>query len=513
MKPLFAFSGGLNDPGRVFNAGLDFVDERAVTRPYLVEALPELNTDSWRVFADGRMETTYRLRPNLTWHDRTPLSAEDFVFALQVYQHPQMGSAASVPIAQMEEASAPDAQTLVIRWRQAYPEADSIQRGFQALPRHILEGPFRDLDPAAFAALPFWTSAYVGLGPYRLENWEPGSFFEGRAFDRHALGKPNIDRIKLTIIPDPLTALAGILSGDVHYTADFLFSQTEGQTLEQQWAQDKGGAVLYAPTEFRSTNIQVRPDVADPPELGDVRMRRAVAHAIDLKTAVEILTGGHGLQTPTITSPQVDFYAEIDRVITRYVYDPRRTEQLMEEIGFTKGAGGLFARRDGQPLKLSVWSSAGTKNEQEAVTHADSLRRAGLDASPAVITAAQLGDPRLRALLPGLVQRGGGPNLSGLTTTGLARAENRWAGDNRYGWSNAEYDRLFEGWSRTLDHAERNKLTAQMERVITEDLPIIPNYFGVNVNAAVGALEGPVVRKTPGSGGPMLFVYNWRWRS
>src|SRR5207253_1171102 len=109
-------------------------------------------------------------------------------------------------------------------------------------------------------------------------------------------------------------------------------------------------------------------------------------------------------------------------------------------------------------------------------------------------------------------QRGGGPNLSGLTSGSIARAENRWTGDNRYGWSSGEYDRLFEAWASTLDHPERIRLTAQMERVITEEVPIIPNYFGVNVNAAVSTLEGPVVRKTPGSGGPMLYVYAWRWR-
>ncbi|HZT07913.1 MAG TPA: ABC transporter substrate-binding protein [Chloroflexota bacterium] len=513
VKPLFAFSGGLNDPGSVFNATLDFPDEQAVTRPYLAESLPQLNTETWRVFPDGAMETTYHLRPNLTWHDGAPLSAADFVFALEVYKNPEMGSAASVPIAQMEGASAPDARTLVLRWRQAYPDAAELNRGFQALPRHLLEAPYRDLDAAAFAALPFWTTAYIGLGPYRLENWEPGAFMEGRAFDGHALGRPPIDRVKLSIIPDPQTALAGILSGEVHYTGDFVFSQTEGQTLEQRWAENHGGTVLYAPTEFRSTNVQVRPEVADPPELTDVRVRRALAYGIDSATAVEVLTAGRGLQTPTITSPKVDFYPEIDRVIQRHPYDQRRVAQLLEEVGFVRGGDGFFARRDGQTVKLGVWSSAGTKNEQEAATYVDSLRRAGVDASPNVITAAQLGDRRLRALLPGLVLRGGGPGLDGLTSSAIAGPENRWTGDNRYGWSNGEYDRVFEAWASTLDQQERNSLTAQLERIISEELPIIPNFFGVNVNAVVGPLQGPVTRQTPGSGGPMLYIYTWSWRS
>jgi ABC-type transport system substrate-binding protein len=49
--------------------------------------------DTWRVFPDGRMETTFRLRANLTWHDGEPLSGADFVFAWRVYTNPDLGTA------------------------------------------------------------------------------------------------------------------------------------------------------------------------------------------------------------------------------------------------------------------------------------------------------------------------------------------------------------------------------------------------------------------------------------
>src|SRR5207245_2214732 len=62
---------------RLFNALPALIDDRAVPRPDLLEAFPELNTDSWRLFPDGRMETTYRLKPSLTWHDGQPLTADD----------------------------------------------------------------------------------------------------------------------------------------------------------------------------------------------------------------------------------------------------------------------------------------------------------------------------------------------------------------------------------------------------------------------------------------------------
>src|SRR5436853_4955078 len=53
----------------VLNANLTFIDERGLAQPFLARDLPQLGTDTWQVFADGRMETVFRLKPNLTWHD------------------------------------------------------------------------------------------------------------------------------------------------------------------------------------------------------------------------------------------------------------------------------------------------------------------------------------------------------------------------------------------------------------------------------------------------------------
>src|ERR1051325_11854469 len=58
---------------RAFNAALTLIDTKGDTRPYLAESVPQLNTASWRVSPDGRMVTTYRLRPSPTRHHGTPL--------------------------------------------------------------------------------------------------------------------------------------------------------------------------------------------------------------------------------------------------------------------------------------------------------------------------------------------------------------------------------------------------------------------------------------------------------
>src|SRR5829696_1579044 len=74
-------AGGVVAYKGLLNAGLVAIDYQNRGKPVLAERLPELNTDTWKVTPDGRMETSYKLKSGLKWHDGQPLTAEDFAFA------------------------------------------------------------------------------------------------------------------------------------------------------------------------------------------------------------------------------------------------------------------------------------------------------------------------------------------------------------------------------------------------------------------------------------------------
>ena len=109
-------SGGvsLTTTRRIFNATLALYDERGEPLGYLAETLPKLDTATWRLLEDGRMETTYRLKAGLRWHDGAPLTARDAVFGWQVYSTPALGLGASLPLNLIEEVTSTDAQTVLI---------------------------------------------------------------------------------------------------------------------------------------------------------------------------------------------------------------------------------------------------------------------------------------------------------------------------------------------------------------------------------------------------------------
>src|SRR5581483_5342353 len=207
---------------RPFNAYLELIDQNGTARPYLADALPRLNSDSWVVNPDGTMQTTYHLRPGLTWQDGAPLTADDFVFAWGLYTTPELGvgAASSPPLNQFSGVSAPDDRTLVINWSRLYPGAAVLQTGqttpgLPPLPRHILGATFQSGEWDALLNHPYWSHEFVGLGPYRLASWQPGSSIEGSGFKGHALGAPKIDRLRVFFYPDSNAALAALRSGAV----------------------------------------------------------------------------------------------------------------------------------------------------------------------------------------------------------------------------------------------------------------------------------------------------------
>ena len=74
------------------NDGLSYTDERIVTHPLKALALPSIEDGTWKVFEDGRMETTWKLRPNVFWHDGTPQTFADHQFTFDVYRDRELPS-------------------------------------------------------------------------------------------------------------------------------------------------------------------------------------------------------------------------------------------------------------------------------------------------------------------------------------------------------------------------------------------------------------------------------------
>lgn len=490
---------------RLFNAALTLLDGDNKPQPYLAETLPTLDTDSWRLFPDGRMETTYRLRPNLAWHDGAPLTAADFAFAWRVYTTPELGRSNSEPINLMDDVLAVDDLTVVVRWRAAYPDAGALQGvlvsgntgpSFAPLPRHLLERAYQG-DRTAFTSQPYWTVDYVGAGPYRLDRWQPGASVEGVAFDRHALGRPKIERVRLSFSPDANTVLANLLAGEAHLPVDESLRIQAGLVLKREWEARGAGKVDFTPRTWRVMEFQQRPEYANPSAVLDARVRKALAHAIDKQAINDGLYEGVGIPADSMMHPTVDYFPALDAAVAKYPLDLRRSEALMVEAGYQKGGDGLFRSAAGARLAFEVTGTQAAENETERTILVDGWRRAGIESEQAEFTAQEIRDGQRLSTFRSMYATGsaaGIPSLVRFKSDNISGPENRWTRSNRGAWSDPEYDRLVDAVQSTLDRRQQPPHIIAAIKILTEQAGVVSLYFNPAVVVFPANISGMSLR-------------------
>lgn len=212
-------------------------------------------------------------------------------------------------------------------------------------------------------------------------------------------------------------------------------------------------------------------------------------------------------------SPYSAFGAPAELGAVKYAYDPRRAEQLMNEADFSKGADGFYASTRQGRFGGPIATAAGSDYETELTSMAGSWRKEGFALDQVVIPAAQASDAQLAATFPFMATRQTASNLpalAGFTTAGIPRPETRWAGPNRGGWSNSEYDRLLAVFNTTLAADERARKLSELVRIYSEDLPSISLFFPPNPVAYTSGLVGPEL--VPEESDVTWNVYQWELR-
>jgi ABC-type transport system substrate-binding protein len=205
------------------------------------------------------METTWKLRPNVFWHDGAPFSAEDLLFTAAVLRDPRVPEFRTEANDWVEGVDAPNASTVIVRWDRPFIWADTFfsHELTPPLPRHLLESAYRD-DPSSLAQLPYWAEQYVGTGPYRVREWVRGSHALPGANEGYVLGRPKIDVVEVRFIPDSNSRLANVFSGAVELTLGVGFSIEQAIQAREQW---RDGRVAI---EFLGNWVALYPQLLNP---------------------------------------------------------------------------------------------------------------------------------------------------------------------------------------------------------------------------------------------------------
>lgn len=478
----------------IFHVGLTAYDADYNLQPRLASKVPSIEDGDWKVLPDGGMELTWKLRPNAKWHDGTPLSAEDFVLGIEIAKDPALPVVATGGISLVKEAMAADAATLVVRWSAPYFGANvGTPAEFPAVPRHLMADLYRQGDKEAFANHPYWATEFVGLGPYKLGEWALGSYTEGLAFDDYVLGRPKIDRVVIRYFGgDVTTMLASLLADDIDLVMG-AFKEEDIDTLKRAWEPSGTGTIIEALNEIILVTLQYRDSSL--PWVRDQRVRQAMMHLTDRQTLADSFSPTGGPADLYLTRNDPIFRMVEQRGFARYPYDPARAEGLLADSGWRRGPDGGFQTGTGDRFRVQVRVvSASRSNVQQATALADLWKRSGLESDLFVIPF-NTQNSEAKAASPAYWQSDAiQPQFfESFTTAQMQTPENNWRGRNMTGYSNPDFDRLYDQYSSALETSRRQSLYTDVIKRVADEALLIPLYYttGTSYTSFRRGIRGP----------------------
>lgn len=505
-----ALFGGNGDVGfqytSMFHAGLTAYDGEGTLLPRVAAKVPSVSDGDWKILSDGGMEVTWKLRPNVKWHDGTALSAEDFVLGIQIARDRELPLPRSGGVTLVREASAPDPTTLVVRWAEPYFGANvGNPAEFPAAPRHIVADLYKG-DRQTFLNNPYWATEFVGIGPYRLDDWVQGAYTQALAFDDYFLGRPKIDRVIIRYFQDANTLVTSMLSGDSDLVTIGTLKMEDVTPIANTWG-PQGGTVIPSVTDAMISRFQFRDQ--DAPWARDVRVRQALVHIVDRQTLAETFAPVGGLADIFVSPNDPAYRVAEQRGFPRYGYDLTRAERLLGEAGWTRGSDGAFQNAAGQRFTTEVRVVESTPlNTRQGLALVDQWKRGGLEVDFVSVGKNATNKAELKALSKGVFHQADTmtpDTFEQFRSTQFATEANRWSGRNITTYSNPELDRRWEQLGNELDGSARQSQYADLLRFTTDQVPFFLEYY--DVASAITAHRSGI--RGPGPVMPISKVATW----
>ena len=321
--------------------GLVTTDEKMNIVPLLAASIPTLENGGVVLRKDGGMDVTWKLKPNITWHDGAPHTSADVKFTVEAINSPAYNPESTDGFDRITSVDTPDPLTAVLHYDQVYaPYQLQFMRG--TLPKHVLEG--RDIDTAND-----YNRAPLGTGPYRVAEWKTGEFIRLEAVPDYwrGGGQPRITTLLFKFIPNTNTRINQLKSGEVDMVVMF------------PWDKHREVAAIPGVRVQRTDGNgyeHVTMNQRAFPAFADVRVRQALIHAVDRELITSTILEGlapitHGPVQPVswAHNPQV----------RQYAFDPARARALLDEAGWKDANGDGVREKDGQRFAFTLITQAG----------------------------------------------------------------------------------------------------------------------------------------------------------
>lgn len=306
-------------------------------------------------------EILFRLRENVLWQDGHPFSAEDVLFTYNSIMDDSVASPRKSDFTLIGEVTALSKKEVLIRYRKPYSPALNSWR-MAILPSHLLKGKTSQWWAENFNRRP------IGTGPFRLAEWRTNEFIRLERNPKYWRNPaPWLDAVIFRVFPDPLTLRLAFETRQVD------FWSVDPWAVQSFLKDDRFDLFRYPSSSYTYVGWNLRKTLFQ-----DVRVRKALAHAVDVPSMIRFLLYGYGVQSNGIFTPQMWFY---DPNIQPLEYNPEKARKFLAEAGWEPGPDGIL-QKNGQRFEFTLITNNANEIRRDAATLLqDNLRKIGIAVS------------------------------------------------------------------------------------------------------------------------------------
>ena len=448
-------------------------------KPVKGEDSPGLATD-WTVTPDGKT-WTFTIRSGVKWQDGQPLTAGDVAFT---YNYINENDLSNFTTATEGITSAVAVDDTTVKFECSKPKANMLTVWVPILPEHIWSKVSGKDAANKYPNDP----PFVGSGPFQCVEWKKNSFVKLTANPDYWRGEPTIQELYFDYYTNADTMVQDLKAGTIDGATGLLDAQYR-QLLNVPGIQAR--TINTNGFDQVAFNCYAGPSRGNP-VLKDWKFRQALNWAIDKEKIASVSYGGHAVPATTIIT--ADYYSDPDwhwepPTDVAYGFDLELAKQKLDEAGYKDTDGDGVRDYQGKPITLRLWArSESTISQSVSKLVAGSLKDVGLSITLQTMDDGALTDqiyatkdgefnPDYDLFLWGWYSDlDPSPILSYFTTDQI----NGWSD---CGWSNAEYDKLFEEQAMTIDPAQRKALVDKMQEIIYRESPYIPTVYSNDLEA------------------------------
>jgi peptide/nickel transport system substrate-binding protein len=411
---------------------------------------------SWDVSPD-KLTYTFHLCENATFHDGSPITSQDVEFSMREIALSHINTCKRGLETSIESFETPDDHTFVIHLRSPFPEMLNPQDGVGLTCTGVVK---KDLYEGTDVLSNPYNREPIGSGPFKFVEWVRGSHILLERYEGYYGEIPAIKQLLFRIIPDPAALVLAFEKGELDWVP-FYFPASEVERLNAL----PGKKVFFHGTpcsEMVELGFNFRRD-----PFQNKTVRKALTAAINTQKVVDLVyyggaTAGTGHIVPTAFS---SWWANLDS--KQISYDPELAAVLLDTAGYPIGS-------DGWRFHISLKHTTGvTEHIKVAQLIKDDWKKIGVDLEIISLDHAAWHEQVFKnwdfdtSLFPFC----GGPNPSTMKRFHTEQiVPISWA--NCMGFSNTEYDALFNVMLSELDVEKRKKYLYRMQDILAEEQPV-----------------------------------------